>query len=54
MFSGFGSGVVIGWYWCGLGKNTCGEPCRTEDDAKAQATVWYREYVKAQKAKATP
>lgn len=33
---------VIGWYWYGLGQNTCGSPVSTPEEAKAQAMAHYR------------
>lgn len=39
-------GPLLGWYWvAGLGtgvpsKNTCNEPCETEEEAKKQASSY--------------
>jgi hypothetical protein len=34
---------VDGWYWYGMGRNTCKEPCATIEEAKAQADAFYKE-----------
>jgi hypothetical protein len=34
---------VEGWYWYGMGQNTCREPVATADEAKEQATKFYKE-----------
>ena len=33
---------IVGWYWYGFGENSYHHPVATEDEAKAQATVFYR------------
>lgn len=33
---------LIGWYWYGMGQNTCRRPCATVEDAKAEAMAFYR------------
>lgn len=37
-------GEVIGWYWYGMGQNTCISPCDTADEAKAQAMAHYKSH----------
>ena len=32
-----------GWYWYGMGQNTCGNPVSTMQEAKDQATKFYKE-----------
>jgi hypothetical protein len=39
-----------GWYWYGLGKNTCDEPCATMEEAKAQADAYYKAFQKLNSA----
>jgi hypothetical protein len=41
---------IDGWYWYGLGKNTCQEPCATQEEAKAQADAHYKQWKKTQSA----
>ncbi len=31
-----------GWYWYGMGQNTCQNPAATKEEAKAQADAFYR------------
>lgn len=38
-----------GWYWYGLGQNTCNSPCATIEEAKAEASAFYKTH-KAAKA----
>jgi hypothetical protein len=33
-----------GWYWYGLGQNTCGKPVATMEEAKKQAQEFYAEW----------
>jgi hypothetical protein len=39
-----------GWYWYGLGKNTCQELCAAQEEAKAQADAHYKGWKKNQPA----
>lgn len=39
--------TVVGWYWYGMGQNTCMTPCKTMEDAKQQATEYYKSNRKA-------
>lgn len=41
---------IEGWYWHGLGKNTCDEPCQSMEEAKAQADAHYKDWKKSQQA----
>lgn len=40
---GGGHRIVTGWYWYGMGQNTCGSPVATLEEAKAQATKFYKD-----------
>ena len=40
---------IVGWYWYGLGMNTCHEPVATPEEAKAQAV----KHLKAVRSNAT-
>jgi hypothetical protein len=31
-----------GWYWYGMGRNTCASPVKTPEEAKQQANSWAR------------
>ncbi len=35
-------GPLRGWYWYGMGCNTCDTPAATVDEAKAQAMAFYK------------
>jgi hypothetical protein len=44
---GFGY-AVIGWYFYGLGYNTCQTPCQTSEEAKAEAMKHYKNWKKGE------
>ena len=33
---------IIGWYWYGLGHNTCSTPVKTAELAKADVMAWIK------------
>ena len=35
---------VQGWYWYGLGKNTCSTPKSSIEEAKADASEYYKQW----------
>lgn len=35
----FSNGKCTGWYWYGLGRDTRYRPCKTKEEAKAEATA---------------
>jgi hypothetical protein len=37
-------GIVLGWYWYGLGMNTYSSPSPTIDEAKAAASDHYKKW----------
>ena len=43
--------TITGWYWYGLGQNTSGSACETLEQAKAEATAYYKANSPADDAK---
>ena len=44
-----GKATPTGWYWAGLGQNSCQQLCTTKEEAKAQADAWYKQHLKDKK-----
>ncbi|WP_454056832.1 hypothetical protein [Cupriavidus sp. Marseille-Q8015] len=40
--STLGDGANGGWYWAGMGQNTCSQLLKTAEEAKAAADAWYK------------
>ena len=40
---------IVGWYWVGLGRNTCQTPCSTPEEAKIEAKAYAKEYLARKK-----
>ena len=44
-----GRHIPRGWYWAGLGQNSCQQLCATKEEAKAQADAWFKQYMRDKK-----
>lgn len=40
--SDLGSVTPKGWFWAGLGQNSCGKLVKTAEQAKADADAWFK------------